>query len=78
MLDVPLSSEIEGHVLQVPVSDATARVLNDVMAEFNDEISKACARRGVNVYSTLVPTWTRVVTVDEIRTLAYGHERRNA
>jgi hypothetical protein len=75
MLDVPLSSEISGYVLQVPVDEQTAKVLNDVLEELHDEIAKRCARRGVNVLATLVPTWTRVVTADEIRTLAFGHEQ---
>jgi hypothetical protein len=75
MLDVPLSSEVDGHVLQVPVSDNTAKVLNEVLEDLHEEIAKRCARRGVNVLATLVPTWHRVVTVDEIRTLAYSHER---
>lgn len=74
MLEVPLSSEIDGHALQVPVDQNTARVIADVMEELGEEIQKRCARRGVNIFSTLVPTWHRVVTVDEIRTLAYGHE----
>lgn len=74
MLEVPPSSQIDGHVLQVPVSESTAEAMNEVLSELHEEIAKACARRGINVLATLVPTWTRVVTVDEIRTLAYGHE----
>lgn len=75
MLEVPASSMVDGHVLQVPVSDATATILKEVFEEFGEEIQRACARRGLNIFYTLVPEWKRIVTVEEIRTLTYGHEQ---
>ncbi|WP_146243443.1 hypothetical protein [Curtobacterium sp. MCLR17_034] len=72
MLDVPLSSEIDGHVLQVPVTEATAKVINDVMNSLHEEIEVRCATKGVNINAVLVPTWYRVVELDELDMIVDG------